>query len=142
MRTIRNMMVEYTQKITLIMILIIIVVSTMLQVINEHKQQYEAGNLAFNQIRHILEENQEELEKFGIEVIDNGNEVIINNSKLHKPNEVLKGRNDHRIVMALSMMLTKFGGSISGCNAVTKSYPNFFEDLKSINIEVIRHDEE
>lgn len=89
-----------------------------------------------------VEDLKEELEKFGIEVMDNGNEVIINNSNLHKPNEVLNGKNDHRIVMALSMMLTKFGGSISGCNAVAKSYPNFFEDLKSINIEVIRHDEE
>lgn len=63
MLTIRRRLIKYTQKITLIMILIIIVVSTIVQIINEHNQQYESGKLAFEQIRHILQENQQELDK-------------------------------------------------------------------------------
>ena len=38
--------------------------------------------------------------------------------------------------MALSIMLSKFGGEIEGIEAVNKSYPGFFEDLKSLGIEV------
>lgn len=62
MLTIRTRLVKYTQKITLIMILIIIVVSTMIQVVNEHNQQHSLAVVAFEQIRHILKENQEELD--------------------------------------------------------------------------------
>ena len=39
--------------------------------------------------------------------------------------------------MALSIMLTQFGGTINGRNAVKKSYPNFFKDLKALGIEVV-----
>lgn len=77
-----------------------------------------------------------ELEKFGVLVIDNGNEVIIDNKNLHKASCVLSGQNDHRIVMALSIMLSVFGGEIEGYEAVNKSYPKFFEDLKRLGVEV------
>lgn len=77
-----------------------------------------------------------ELNKFGVKVTDLGNEVLIDNSILHKPIVELNGRNDHRIVMALSVMLSVFGGTINGTKAVEKSYPNFFSDLKTIGIEV------
>ena len=79
---------------------------------------------------------KEELEKFGIIVKDLDNEVYIDNSLLHSPNVELNGRNDHRIVMALSIMLTIFGGSIEGIEAVNKSYPDFFKDLERLGIEV------
>lgn len=79
---------------------------------------------------------KEELQKFNIEVIEEEDKVIINNKNITKPNEILNGKNDHRIVMALSIMLTKFGGVIEGIEAVNKSYPRFFEDLKSLGVEV------
>lgn len=81
-----------------------------------------------------------ELEKFGIELIEKENEVIINNNNIHKPNCILNGQNDHRIIMALSVMLSVYGGSISGYDAVDKSYPNYFSDLSKLNIEVIYND--
>ncbi len=77
-----------------------------------------------------------ELEKFGIILEEYDNEVIIKKGDLHKPNNILSGQNDHRIVMMLSVLLSKFGGVIDGCEAVSKSYPNFFEDIKKIGIEV------
>lgn len=79
---------------------------------------------------------KEELQKFNIEVIEEEDKVIINNKHIQKPNFILNGKNDHRIVMALSIMLSKFGGEIEGIEAVNKSYPGFFEDLKSLGIEV------
>jgi 3-phosphoshikimate 1-carboxyvinyltransferase len=48
----------------------------------------------------------------------------------------LCGHNDHRIVMALSVILSKIGGDISGAEAVKKSYPEFFEDIKKLFAEV------
>ena len=79
---------------------------------------------------------KEELLKFGIEVIEKDNEVIINNQNIHNPIRELEGHNDHRIVMALSIMLTVYGGVINGTNAVKKSYPSFFKDLEKLGIEV------
>lgn len=79
---------------------------------------------------------KEELEKFGIVVKDLDNEVYVDNSLLHAPSMSLNGKNDHRIVMALSIMLSVFGGSIDGIEAVNKSYPDFFKDLESLGIEV------
>ena len=77
-----------------------------------------------------------ELEKFGIEVIELEDEVFINNKNLHAPNDILYGQNDHRVGMSMSVMASYFGGTITGCEAVRKSYPNFFEDLKKVGIEV------
>ena len=79
---------------------------------------------------------KEELEKFGINIVVSDNEVSIDNSLVHTPNEVLNGKNDHRIVMALAIMLTVYGGVIDGAEAINKSYPDFFKDLKSLGFEV------
>ena len=77
-----------------------------------------------------------ELEKFGVEVTDLGNEVIINNKNIKAPKEELDGHNDHRLVMSLSVMLSVYGGVIRGAEAVNKSYPSFFDDLARLGIEV------
>ncbi len=80
---------------------------------------------------------KEELEKFNIEVIEEEDKVIIKNDNISKPNSILNGKNDHRIVMALSIMLSVYGGKIDGVEAVNKSYPSFFDDLKTLGIEVL-----
>ena len=77
-----------------------------------------------------------ELEKFGAQVEVYDNEVVINPSVLHTPSEILSGHNDHRIVMSLAVLCTVLGGEISGAEAVSKSYPHFFEDIKSLGIRV------
>lgn len=83
-----------------------------------------------------VEDVKKELEKFGIEVEDYGNEVIIKNDNLHKPTTTLEGHKDHRIIMMLAILLTKFSGTIENVEDVAKSYPRFFDDLKSVGIEV------
>ncbi len=79
---------------------------------------------------------KEELQKFGIKVNVNENDVTVFGGKLIKPTEVLCGHNDHRIVMALSLLCSVTGGSISEAESVAKSYPDFFEKIKSLGIVV------
>ena len=78
----------------------------------------------------------EELAKFGIccEVLEN--EITVHPTKLTQPEEVLHGHNDHRIVMALSVLLTLCGGEIEGAEAVSKSMPDFFEKLADLGIPI------
>lgn len=78
----------------------------------------------------------QELAKFGVNAIIEENSCIINKTLLHEPNETLYGHNDHRIVMALCVMLSKFGGRISGTLAVNKSFPTFFEVIKGLGVVV------
>ena len=77
-----------------------------------------------------------ELEKFGAELVIEENSVTVYKKELHSPKELLCGHNDHRIVMSLAVLCTALGGEIEGCEAVSKSYPDFFEDIKSLGIKV------
>jgi len=76
----------------------------------------------------------QELKKFGIDVLVNENDVIVHGGEIKAPKEILFGHNDHRIVMSLSLLCTLVGGEIDGSEAVSKSYPDFFEILKSLQI--------
>lgn len=78
----------------------------------------------------------EELKKFGTSVSVYEDTVVIYPSDFKAPNAALSGHNDHRIVMALSLLLTLTGGEIDGAEAISKSYPSFFENLKALGIEV------
>lgn len=80
-----------------------------------------------------------ELEKFGADITVFENSVKINNTTLKAPKDNLFGHNDHRVVMSLAILLSKFGGKIEGAEAVSKSFPNFFEILSSlgVNIDII-----
>ena len=76
-----------------------------------------------------------ELKKFGIDVNVYENYVVVNKGEIKKPTEALYGHNDHRIVMSLAILSSICGGEIEGCEAVSKSYPSFFEDIKSLGIK-------
>lgn len=62
--------------------------------------------------------------------------VVIDPKGLRPPSRVLDGHNDHRIVMALTVLLTRFGGTIEGAGAVRKSFPDFFDRLRALGIEL------
>lgn len=76
------------------------------------------------------------LDKFGVEVIMEENRIAIGGGGLKTPEETLYGFNDHRIVMAEAVLLSLTGGIIEGAEAVSKSFPDFFEKLRSLGIEV------
>ncbi|MBR6769413.1 MAG: 3-phosphoshikimate 1-carboxyvinyltransferase [Clostridia bacterium] len=76
----------------------------------------------------------EELAKFGIRCTVQKNEITVIKENLHTPSTTLYGHNDHRIVMALSVLLTQTGGCIEGAEAVSKSMPDFFDRLQELGI--------
>lgn len=78
----------------------------------------------------------DELAKFGVKYEIGDNYCVINKSFLHKPSCVISSHNDHRLVMAFTVMLSKFGGVIENCDAVNKSFPTFFDVVKTLGIEV------
>ncbi len=82
----------------------------------------------------------EELAKFGVSVTVYDDKVVVYPASFHAPTAILSGHNDHRIVMALSVLLTLMGGEIEGAEAINKSYPSFFEDLGKLGIEVERYE--
>lgn len=77
-----------------------------------------------------------ELEKFGAVLDVEENRVTVHKSDLHTPTEVLYGHNDHRIVMSMAVLASRYGGRIEGAEAVAKSFPDFFEKISALGIRV------
>jgi len=82
----------------------------------------------------------DELAKFGAQLTVEENSVTVKKAALHEPTEMLSGHNDHRIVMSLAVLSTLYGGEIDGIEAVKKSYPDFFEDIKKLGIKFLRYE--
>ena len=76
-----------------------------------------------------------ELFKFGVNTTIFDDRVIVS-GKLKTPSAELYGHNDHRIVMALSVLAARVGGVIDGAEAVSKSFPDFFDVIKKLNVKV------
>ena len=79
---------------------------------------------------------RQELQKLGVDVEVGENEVFVHGGTLRKPTEVLSAHGDHRIMMALSVLLTVTGGVIDGAEAVNKSFPDFFDKMRKLGLEV------
>ena len=77
----------------------------------------------------------QELAKFGIDVEVRENEVVIHKNDIKTPDCAICGHNDHRIVMACSILLSTVGGVIDGAEAVKKSFPNFFETIGKLGVK-------
>ena len=78
---------------------------------------------------------REELSALGVTLDIKENAVTVS-GRLTPPCRALSSHNDHRIAMALSVLLTVTGGTLDGAEAVSKSYPRFFDDLRSLGTEV------
>ena len=78
----------------------------------------------------------DELAKFGIKSEITDNTMTVYAGTLKKPALEIDGHNDHRIVMAMSVLLSICGGVIDGAQAVEKSLPDFFNMIRSLGIEV------
>lgn len=83
---------------------------------------------------------QSECAKLGCLIETSDHEMVIHGGYT-SGSESLSGWKDHRIVMALAIASTLLSGTIEGCEAIAKSYPNFFDDLKRVGIEVSLYDE-
>ena len=78
----------------------------------------------------------DELQKLGGGLVFGDNSITVPKQNLENKGIILDGHNDHRIVMAMSVMLSRLGGKINGCEAIKKSYPGFFEDIIKLGAKV------
>lgn len=78
----------------------------------------------------------QELVKLGGGLVFGDNSITVPKQKLQYKGEPIDGHNDHRIVMAMSVILSQTGGEIRGAEAVRKSYPGFFENIRKLGAEV------
>lgn len=76
-----------------------------------------------------------ELLKFGVKAETGDNFVKIPKGTLTPPSQTLDSHNDHRIVMALTLLACITGGTIAGFEAINKSYPDFFDIITSLGLE-------
>jgi 3-phosphoshikimate 1-carboxyvinyltransferase len=78
---------------------------------------------------------QEEFAKAGIEVRIEGDNMFITGGKVQQA--TLNARGDHRMAMAAAVLgLAGAPITIEGAEAITKSYPDFFEDLFYLGAEL------
>lgn len=103
---------------------------------------YNAQRLRYKESDRIAA-MEEELIKCGVQMQTCEGEILIDGAPSYDTNEILSGHKDHRIVMSLSVASTLFATptTIEGAQAIDKSYPTFFDDLKKLGIKVdIQHD--
>ena len=77
-----------------------------------------------------------ELAKFGVPVTVGADDITVEGGCLRAPSEVLFGHNDHRVVMSMAVLSSITGGEIEGAEACRKSYPDLFEVITKLGIEV------
>jgi len=104
------------------------------------------GKTRIKNISHVVykESNRpisimSELQRLGAQIdFINNNELIIQNSTLSSRNvSSVSSYDDHRVAMALSIAGLKIGRlTVNGAHCVKKSYPTFFNDMKSIGAKI------
>ena len=78
----------------------------------------------------------QELDKFGIRVHVEENQITVEKGELKQPKELLQSHNDHRIAMSLTTLCTLTGGVVDQCESVRKSFPNYYETIANLGIHV------
>lgn len=102
---------------------------------------YQAQRLRLKESDRI-QAMETELRKFNCEINSDKDTIWIKGGT-EDPKEELYGWKDHRIVMALSIAATmlKKPTVIKGAEAIVKSYPTFFDDLRKLKIKVVLEDD-
>ena len=78
----------------------------------------------------------QEMKKFGVTLSLEENRITVPAAGIRTPSEPLDSHNDHRVAMALSLLCTRTGGEIRCAEAVRKSFPDYWERLRSLGIGV------
>jgi len=82
-----------------------------------------------------------ELKKFGVEIEENENILFINSGISKNSNNLIKTYKDHRMAMSFSPLAIILDTIIIEDNSIIeKSYPNFWNDLKSIGFQLLKED--
>lgn len=78
----------------------------------------------------------EELAKCGCPVAVGEDSIRVGAAAIHAPVTAFSSHNDHRIAMALSLILTRTGGILSGAECVRKSDPAYWQRLRKLGVDV------
>ena len=80
---------------------------------------------------------KQELNKVGVNIQINDNEIIVKGKNIHKGNYEFDSPKDHRIAMAMMVYAAANDGNslVKGAECVSKSYPKFISDLFSLKID-------
>ena len=83
-----------------------------------------------------LEALQIELSKLGAPITVTNDSLKIEPSKSINSNQNIATYNDHRMAMAFAPLALKKNINIKNAEVVSKSYPNFWNDLKKVGFEI------
>ena len=83
-----------------------------------------------------LEALKTELTKLGSTILVTNDSLILEPSNKINPNIAIATYNDHRMAMAFAPLALKVPIWIENAEVVSKSYPTFWEDLKSIGFKI------
>ena len=77
-----------------------------------------------------------ELEKLGAKVVITNDSLHIQSSKINTKNGVIITYQDHRMALAFAPLAIKFPIIIQDAQVVSKSYPTFWNDLKTVGFKI------
>ena len=91
--------------------------------------QHKESNRAFSL--------QQEFAKMGVE-IELNDDIMLIKGNANSKGSIIDSHNDHRIAMACAVAALKANESttILNADAINKSYPNFYEDLKRVGVSI------
>lgn len=99
---------------------------------------WHAGRLRIKESDRV-EAMETELKKWGVPISSTFDSITITGKKSYEKSPItINGHNDHRIVMAMTVfgLCAQAESIIEDAQAITKSYPTFFEDVLSIGGKV------
>ncbi len=77
-----------------------------------------------------------ELAKFGIRAEVAEDRIEVFPAVPQRPTVPVESWNDHRVAMACSILLSQTGGELDGAEAVRKSWPEYYDVLRSLGVGV------
>ncbi len=94
-----------------------------------------SGRLRYKESDRI-EAMREELSRFGTRLDERDGSVSVYPASFHAPTGECSSHGDHRIAMALALLLSLTGGTLTSAEAVDKSYPTFWQTLSALGVEM------
>lgn len=96
-----------------------------------------AGRLRIKESDRI-QAMETELKKCGVNIRSNEDTIWIEGKTQWQIQDALHGHNDHRIVMAMTIgaIASHQTAVIEGAEAISKSYPGFFDDVRKLGVDV------
>lgn len=98
-----------------------------------------AGRLRIKESDRI-QAMEDELKKWNVDITSTQDSITIQGKESYSNDSIVEidGHNDHRIVMAMSVfgLCANSPSIIHDAQAITKSYPTFFEDIKRLGAKV------